>query len=672
MIIRMCINKNLRTLALLPCVLLLALPVLAQNRRQIPSSRVAGAISEVPLALDGMPLSAPVPLEASSAEKPRISVVPLQVGAALPQAQQAKAVSPKNIGSAAEQRLARAFDGSVSRNELAADSGDPAANQEVGAPAGGLPNRQALQAMLNQYAPVNISADLSKLPLNERQALSRIVKAAKIMDTIFLRQVWSGNEQLKAALMKDKTPLGAVRLAYFIKNMGAWDSLDNDKVFAPGAPAQKPPQGNFYPDDATKAEVEAWIKTLSSAEQEQARGFYTTVRRGPDGRLQLVPYSEEYKTELRAASALLDEAAALTAQPTLKAFLRARARAFLSNDYYASEVAWMELDSSVEPTIGPYEVYQDKWFNNKAAFEASIAVRDDAETAKLQQFSSHLQELEDNLPIPDGMKNPKLGAMSPIRVVDVVFSGGDANHGVQTAAFNLPNDERVTNEMGAKRVMLKNVQQAKFERVLLPISKVALGKADQALVSFDVFFTHILMHELMHGLGPHEIIVDGRKTTTRRELQEAYSAIEEAKADISGLWALQQMIDKNVLPKAMEKTMYVTYLASSFRTLRFGIDEAHGKGQALQLNTFLDKGAVTVNADGTFSVDHSKIIAVVRDLTTELLIIEARGDKAAAQKLLAERGVIGPSVQAVLDQLKDVPVDIAPQYVTAGDLGLDP
>src|SRR6185436_5818333 len=256
---------------------------------------------------------------------------------------------------------------------------------------------------------------------------------------------------------------------------------------------------------------------------------------------------------------------------TLKKFLTARADAFLSNDYYASDVAWMELDAAIEPTIGPYEVYEDEWFNAKAAFEAFITVRDEAESKKLQAFSDHLQELENNLPVDPKYRNPKLGALAPIKVVNVVFAAGDGNRGVQTAAYNLPNDERVVREKGTKRVMLKNMQDAKFRMVLLPISKVALPAADQAKISFDAFFTHILMHELMHGLGPHAIGVGGRQTTVRQELKETYSTIEEAKADISGLWALRQLADKGTLPKSLEKPLYTTFLASTFRSIRFGV-----------------------------------------------------------------------------------------------------
>ena len=325
--------------------------------------------------------------------------------------------------------------------------------------------------------------------------------------------------------------------AYFLINKGPWSRLDHNRPFLPGVPSEKPAEANFYPAGASKAEVERWIGTLPGPDQAKARGFFTTIRRTAPGSaspFQLVPYSLEYQGELGQAARLLREAAALTTQPTLKRFLETRAAAFLSDDYYASDVAWMELDASIEPTIGPYEVYEDAWFNYKAAFEAFITLRDDAETDKLHKFGAELQDIENHLPIDPSLRNPALGALAPIRVVNVVFTAGDGNRGVQTAAFNLPNDERVIREKGSKRVMLKNVQEAKFRVVLQPISMVALAPADRKKVSFDAFFTHILMHELMHGLGPHDIVVGGRKTTVRQELKETYSAIEEAKADISG------------------------------------------------------------------------------------------------------------------------------------------
>jgi hypothetical protein len=524
-----------------------------------------------------------------------------------------------------------------------------------------------LQQKSARFAPTDLTADISALPANEREALTHMVRAAQVMDALFLEQVWAGNETMLHALLRDQSPAGRARLHEFLINKGPWSRLDHNEPFVPGVPP-KPASANFYPQGATKEEVEQWINSLGAAEKARATGFFTTIRRGADGRLMAVPYSVEYQGELAIAAQHLRAAAAATAQPTLKAFLESRADAFASNDYYDSDVKWMELDATIEPTIGPYEVYEDEWFNYKAAFEAFITVKDQAESQKLQKFAGSLQDIENNLPIDPKYRNPKLGAMAPIAVVNTVFSAGDANRGVQTAAFNLPNDERVIREKGSKRVMLKNNQQAKFDKVLTPISKVALAGADQGNVSFDAFFTHILMHELMHGLGPHDINAGGRSTTVRQELKETYSAIEEAKADISGLFALQYLVDKGQLDRALEKTMYTTFLASSFRSLRFGINEAHGRGQAIQLNYLLDQGGFKVNGDGTFTVDTGKIKAAVIALTREIMTLQAEGSYAKAKQMIDTLGVLRPPTKALLDKLTAVPVDIEPRFVTAIDL----
>lgn len=531
----------------------------------------------------------------------------------------------------------------------------------------GVPDEARLRAMTERFAPVEIGADLSALPASERLALVRMIDAARLLDGLYLRQVWGGNESLLLELVGDRSSLGQARLHAFLVNRGPWSQLDEQAPFLPGVPA-RPEGANFYPAGATKAEVERWISLLPAAEREAATGFFTTIRRTPAGALTSVPFSVEYQGELARAAELLREAAAATTQPTLKSFLEKRAEAFATNDYYASDVAWMELDASLEPTIGPYETYDDGWFGYKAAFEAYITLRDEKESAKLARFSAELQWLEDRLPIAPALRNPKLGALAPIRVVDVVFSSGQGNVGVQTAAFNLPNDDRVVAEKGSKRVMLKNVQQAKFGTVLVPISEVALAAADQPDVEFEAFFTHILMHELMHGLGPGNIEVGGRKTTVRLELKDTYGAIEEAKADIAGLWALQQLVDKGVLDRSFARTMYTTFLASAFRSIRFGIDEAHGRGQVLQLNHLLDAGAIRVAADGTFAVVPAKIQAAVAALTGELMTLQAEGSYTKAKALLDRLAVIRPETRRVLDRLKGVPVDIEPRFVTAEQL----
>ena len=525
---------------------------------------------------------------------------------------------------------------------------------------------ERLQRMAAQFAPTEIRVDLSKVSAADRKVLAKLVEASKIMDALFLRQAWVGNEAMLIDLAQDQSAEGRARLHYFLMNKGPWDRLDHNKPFVPGAPA-KPAGANFYPEGASKADLDAWMKSLSEADRAKAVGFFTIIRR--NGRLfAAVPYSDVYREELTLAATRLREAAALSTEPTLKAFLTKRADAFLSNDYYDSDVAWMELKGAVEPTIGPYEVYEDELFNFKAAFESFITVQDEEESAKLQKFAGELQDIENHLPIDPKYRNPKLGGLAPIVVVNELYAAGDANRGVQTAAFNLPNDERVVQEKGAKRVMLKNVQDAKFAKTLIPISKIVLSPADQKDVAFDAFFMHIVVHELMHGLGPSNITVNGRKTTVRREIKEAYSYLEEAKADISGLFAIQHMIDKGVLPKSLEKPLYTTYLASAFRSIRFGISEAHGRGVAVQFNYLMDAGAFVANPNGTFSVDVAKAKAGVTALTHDIMTIQAEGDYAKAVALRDRLGVVRPVVQRALDKMTAIPVDIEPKFTTAAEL----
>ena len=514
-----------------------------------------------------------------------------------------------------------------------------------------VPDLNELNRMIARYAPAELRVDTSHLSPGDKQALAKLVEAAKVIDDIFVTQLWSGNAALKAQLEKDTSPLGKARLHYFMLNKGPWSDLDNHEAFLPGVPPKKPLGANFYPEDMTRDEFETWAFKLPKDQQENARGFFTVIRRGPDKKLIIVPYIQEYARGLNRAAALLNEAAAATSNPTLKQFLQLRAKAFLSNDYYASDVAWMKLDAPIDITIGPYETYNDELFGYKASFEAYVTLRDDAETAKLKSFADHMQEIENNLPEDPKYRNPELGALAPISVVNEVLATGDGAHGVRTAAFNLPNDERVVREMGSKRVMLKNIQEAKFSKNLEPIAKRVLSSADQRDLSFDLFFTHILAHEMTHGIGP--------QNNVRQSLKELHSAIEEAKADVTGLFMLQYLFDHKMLPAA-ERPLYTTFLASSFRTLRFGVHEAHGKGMALQVNYLTDKGAFVAKPDGTFAVDFTKIKAAVRDLVHDLLTIEATGDYARAKKMLDEMGVLRPPMQKALDGLKDIPVDIEP------------
>jgi len=529
-----------------------------------------------------------------------------------------------------------------------------------------VPGDPDLSKKIRRFSPTELTASTAHLSANDKKALAKIIEAAKLMDPLYLRQVWSGNEALKAKLAADKTPAGQLRLHYFLINDGPWSRIDSKEPFIDGVPHEKPLGGNHYPEDMTKEEFNAWVETLPEAEKQKATGFFWMIRRDANRKLMTVPYSKAYAEFLGPAAKLLREAAALTTNQTLKNFLTKRADAFGTDDYYASDVAWMELDSPIDVTFGPYETYEDELFSYKAAFEAYVTLRDEAESAKLVKFSGYLQELENNLPIDPKYRNPKLGPASPIRVVNEVFASGEGNSGVQTAAFNLPNDERVVKEKGSKRVMLKNVQEAKFKKTLVPISQVVLSAADQKALAFESFFTHILTHELMHGLGPHNITVGGEQTTVRQQLKELSSPIEEAKADITGLWALQYLIDKGVVDKSMERSLYTTYLASAFRSVRFGITGAHGRGMALQFNYLTDEGAIKFDeSTGTFSVDHTKIKDAVRKLSNEIMTLQAEGSYDKAKALLDKYAVMRAPMKNALERLQDVPVDIEPVFPLA-------
>ena len=546
--------------------------------------------------------------------------------------------------------------------------------------AAGPATAEQLQAMTKRFAPAELRADVAKLSKGDRVAIAKLIEAARIVDTLQLRQRWAGNEALHAALRKDTTPLGRARLEAFWLNKGPWSGLDNNQSFMPAEyagikiPAKKPEGANFYPEGATKAALESWMNGLNAEDKQQAQWFFTVIRSDREGGFRTVKYSDEYRPELEQLAKLLREAAAATDNASLRKFLSLRADAFLSNDYLASDFAWMDLDSPVDVTIGPYETYNDELFGYKAAFEAYVSIRDPQETAKLNFFGKHLQELEDNLPLAKQYRNPKVGAIAPMVVVNEVYGAGDGNMGVQTAAYNLPNDERVIRERGSKRVMLKNVQQAKFKSTLTPISKQVLRPQDQKDLDFDSFFTHILAHEIMHGLGPHHTKKDGKESTPRQDLKDTYSTIEEAKADITGLWALGYMMDKGLLKdtlgqgEAAERKLYNTFLASAFRTLHFGLTSSHARGMAIQMNYLLDKGAFVAHPDGSFSVDFKKIKGAVADLDRDFLTIEATGDYAAAREMMDKYVVIRPEVRKALDKLKSVPNDIRPIFVTAAGL----
>ena len=510
---------------------------------------------------------------------------------------------------------------------------------------------------LAQFSPTAIDFD-DKLVTKEYQpVLKRLVQAAVILDKLYIEQVDPGNPALRAKLVEAKVP--AAVLEYFDVMYGPWDRLAGDEPFV--GERQKPLGAGYYPEDLKKEEIEAWIK--AHPDQEKAfRGYFTVIRRDKDG-LKAIPYNEFYGDKLKEAAKLLNEAAAASPHKALKKYLETRAAAFLSNDYYESDMAWMDLgDSPIEVVIGPYEVYEDKLMGYKAAFEAFITLRDPGYSERLQVVGRYQKQLEANLPIPKKY-NTRRGTSSPISAVVVAFTAGDTRAGVQTAAFNLPNDERVRTEKGSKKVLLKNHSQAKFDKVLIPIAKRLVDEKLLGDITFDAYFSDILLHEMAHGIGPGKIKVGGKTTSVNKELKELYPAFEECKADIVGLLNGEYLVKKKALPRPMLKQLPPTYLAGIFRAVRFGTKSAHSRGVLLAFNYLMDKGAITHDGKtGRFSVDMKVFYKAIRELSRELLMVQARGSYDEAKAMLTKYGVVRPEMQKALDGLKGVPVDIRPSY----------
>ncbi len=517
---------------------------------------------------------------------------------------------------------------------------------------------------LKQFAPVEISADISFLPDNEQKVVQKLIEASRYMDEIFLRQVWENNPAYRDALKSRRDELGRAAYRYFLINFGPWDRLKDNEPFVGKMP--KPRGAGYYPPDMTKEEFETYVEKHPD-QADALKGLYTLVRR--DGQqLKAIPYSQAYREWLEPAAKLMREAAELTENGSLRNFLLKRADAFFSDDYYDSDVAWMDLDSPVEITIGPYEVYEDALFGYKAAFESFVTIADPAESAKLAKYKSLLPAMEENLPIPDHLKNRNRGTESPIRVVDVVFTAGDTKAGVQTIAFNLPNDERVREEKGSKKVLLRNVIRAKYETILRPIAERFVEAEQLPFLSAEAFTNEVLFHELSHGLGPGKIVKNGRQTEVRLELKDLYSASEEAKADVMGVYNLFFMMQEGVLPEDMHKPVAVTYLAGLFRSIRFGVEEAHGKGVALQLNYLLEKGAIRYNErTGKFQVDFNRFDRGIRDLVSDLCVLQAYGDYDGTKAMFDKYAHVPDFLSAKLAAMTDIPVDIAPKYPLAGE-----
>ncbi|MEO1232248.1 MAG: hypothetical protein AAFZ18_25450 [Myxococcota bacterium] len=511
-----------------------------------------------------------------------------------------------------------------------------------------------------QFAEAKLTADVSTLPPSEKEALQLLIEASRLMDPIFDRQAWAGNPQHRKALATDTSPAGRSKLAYFDIMRGPWDRQDHFRPFAVDQP--HPPGAGFYPEDLTADAFKAYV-AQHPKERAALEGLFTLVRKAGDG-LEAVPYREAYAEWLEPAAEKLRAAAAATENPTLRRFLELRAKAFLTDDYYESDKAWMDLESRVEVTIGPYETYEDELLGLKASYESFVTVADPAASARLAKYKGLLPVMEAHLPVPEAVKT-KRGAESPIRVVDVVYTSGDARKSVQTIAFNLPNDERVRKEKGAKKVLLRNLIRTKFDLILRPIAERILDPDQRRFLSADAFFNETLFHELSHSLGPAYVKNEG-KVEVRLALGSNYSPLEEEKADVMGAYNILFMIERGEFPPEFRDQLLVSYFIGLFRSVRFGVAEAHGKGAAAQINRFLETGAASFDAEsGVFRVDRAKLAASITDLVRDICLIQHEGEAEAAAAFLEAYGRVTPPIQAALGRLEGIPVDIRPSYPLA-------
>jgi hypothetical protein len=510
-----------------------------------------------------------------------------------------------------------------------------------------------------------IDYDRSLLGDEEKRVVAKLVEASRLIDEIYWRQVAEENSVWREQLARQAadSPLDRAGYDYFIANKGPWDRLTENEPFV--GTKKKPAGAAFYPEDMTKEGFEKYV--AAHPDQNALEGLFTVVRR--DGaKLVAIPYSTHYRELLQRAAATLREAAAITTDASLKRFLTTRADAFLSDNYRESDMAWMDLKGAIEVVIGPYEVYEDDLFNYKAAYEAFVCVVDRPESEKLAAYAHALPDMERNLPEPEQYRNPNRGSESPIKVVQEIFTAGDARQGVQTAAFNLPNDEVVREQKGSKKVLLKNVMDAKFRQSGKPIAMRVLDPSLTSLVSFDAFFNHVLFHELSHGLGPGFLTdASGKRVEVRIPLKELYSTIEECKADTLGVWNILFAQQRGLVTSFDERQLFTSYAGLMFRSTRFGLGDAHGRGTAIQWNWLREKGAVTPTASGRYTVDFAKMRDAVRDLATELLTIEATGDYARAKALIDKYGRETDEMKGVNAKLDDIPVDITPVFADAGE-----
>lgn len=509
----------------------------------------------------------------------------------------------------------------------------------------------AIAPLLAQYATVRLAADQSSLSDAERRMLPLLIEAARRMDPLFWDQAYGDADSLLDGLRD-----GYRRYATY--NYGPWDRLAGDSAFVPGV-GPKPLGGNLYPADMTREEFEAYV----AAHPEQAdamRSLYTLVQRAADGTLRAVPYHVAYRAHLDAAARTLRDAAALAEDPALARYLELRAEALVTDEYQPSDMAWLDMkDNTLDVVIGAIETYEDRLFGYKAAYEGYVLIRDRAWSERLSRYAALLPGLQRGLPVPAAYKREMPGTGSDLNAYDAVYYAGQANAGSKTIAINLPNDPEVQRAKGTRRLQLKNAMRAKFDSILVPIADLLIVEDQRAHVTFDAFFANTMFHEIAHGLGI--TTTTGGAQTVREALREHASALEEGKADILGLWMITSLFDDGEIAEGDVRDNYVTFLASVFRSVRFGASSAHGKANMVRFNFFEDRGAFTRDAaTGTYRVNFDAMRDATRELSERILRLQGDGDYDGAGRLLADRGVIGHTLRADLARLAQarIPVDI--------------
>ncbi len=510
----------------------------------------------------------------------------------------------------------------------------------------------SVEAKLARYTPVRLTADLGGLSGREREMIPLLIEAAQEMDTIYWQQVYPARDSLLGATADSATR------EYVVLNYGPWDRLDDNEPFVPGV-GPRPPGAAFYPADVTKEEFES-AAGVSKAAAASLRGLYTVVRRDSAGELVAVPYHQAFAEPSRRAAAKLREAAALAEDAGLKRYLELRAKALETDDYRPSDLAWMDMKRNrIDVIIGPIETYDDGLFGYKAAHEAFVLIKDVEWSARLARYAKLLPALQRGLPVSDDYKREKPGTDSDLNAYDAVYYTGQANAGSKSIAINLPNDEKVQLEKGTRRLQLKNVMRAKFDRILVPIGEELIAEEQRSNIDFDSFFANVMFHEVAHGLGIKKTIAG--KGTVRDALKEQAGALEEGKADILGLYMVTRLQQQGDLPDAKIENNYVTFLAGILRSIRFGAGSAHGRANAAEMSYLQEQGAFTRDsASGRFRVDFPRMRAAVDSMAAVILRYQGDGDYDGVTRFMAQRATIPPGLQQDLDRLasKGIPVDV--------------